>query len=344
MSISVRHMTQMSRLLDEALELDDAGRRHWLDALAAAHRQLEHKLQRALVPDADTPPDWSDPPKPGPLERAFEARDLESGQWVGPYRLVRPLGSGGMAEVWLARRADGACKREVALKVPLAAHRGEDLAGLFARECDILAALEHRNIARLYDVGATADGLRYLAMEYVAGDPLIRWCDGRRLGVRDRSTLFLQVLDAVRYAHRQRVIHRDIKPSNILVTDAGEVRLLDFGAAKWMEPREAQTELTRNHGRALTPEYASPELLRGDVVSASTDIYALGIVLYQLLAGTRPYPFEPGVPARWRAGAAPASRVQKPSTQLGPEAGAARATTQSRLDRKSTRLNSSHRL
>ena len=208
---------------------------------------------------------------------------------------------------------------------------GQDLASRFVRECDILATLEHPNIVRLYDAGATAQGLRYLAMEYVDGEPLVCWCDRRHLGVQDRLTLFLQVLDAVQYAHGQQVIHRDIKPSNILVTQDGQVRLLDFGAAKLLE-REELTGLTRLYGRALTPEYASPELLRGDAVSATSDVYALGIVLYELLAGNHPRAVEAGAPKRCRKHAIPP--VKKPSTRVGPDAAAARATTQDQLVRR----------
>lgn len=329
MSISVKHMVQMSQLLDEALELDDLGRRRWLDALTAGHRQLEHALQRALVPHETTSHGVSTPPQRGPASHG-----LQPGQRFGPYRLVRHLGAGGMAQVWLAQRADGAFKRQVALKMPLPSRLGQELISRFVRECDILATLEHPNIARLYDAGRNAKGLPYLAMEYVAGEPLIAWCDGRQLGVRDRLTLFLQVLDAVQYAHRHHVIHRDIKPSNILVTEYGEVRLLDFGAAKRLAPDEPQTELTRIYGQALTPAYASPEMLRGADVSVTTDVYALGIVLYELLAGSRPPQEDAQAPIRWRAGTAPAPRVQKPSARLGPEAPAARATTQRKLARQ----------
>jgi serine/threonine protein kinase len=325
MSISVEHMAQMSRLLDEAMELDDAGRRRWLDGLEADHRQLERALRAALVP-TERAPVLLTLPKLDASVRAFK-----SGESVGPYRLSRQLGAGGMAQVWLAQRVDGAFEREVALKLPRLSRPGQDLASRFVRECDILATLEHPNIVRLYDAGATAQGLRYLAMEYVDGEPLVCWCDRRHLGVQDRLTLFLQVLDAVQYAHGQQVIHRDIKPSNILVTQDGQVRLLDFGAAKLLE-REELTGLTRLYGRALTPEYASPELLRGDAVSATSDVYALGIVLYELLAGSHPRAVEAGAPKRCRKRAIPP--VKKPSTRVGPDAAAARATTQDQLVRR----------
>jgi serine/threonine protein kinase len=328
MSNSIKNLAQMSRLLEEALALDDVGRRRWLDELQADHRQLEQALRRALLIRSGALR-GSTLCKPDPTPRI-----LEPGERVGPYRLVRELGAGGMAQVWLARRADGAFQREVALKVPNLSRRRPDKAGRFARECDILAGLEHPNIARLYDAGTTEDGVRYLAMEHVVGEPLIDWCDGRRLGVRDRLMLFLQVLTAVQYAHRRRIIHRDIKPSNILVNDLGEVRLLDFGAAKQLESDSPQTDLTQTYGQALTPDYASPELLRGDGGDATTDVYALGIVLYELLAGSRPYQIEPGAAARWRERVIPATGLQKPSTRLAPDAASARATTQDELARR----------
>jgi len=198
---------------------------------------------------------------------------------IGPYRLVRPLGAGGMAEVWLARRADGSFEREVALKLPMLSRLRKDLASRFARERDILAGLEHPNIARMYDAGVSAERLPYLAMEYVQGEPLTTSCDAHRLGIRERLKLFLQVLDAVQYAHGHHVIHRDIKPSNILVTDSGQVRLLDFGVAKLLAQEDDQTELTQLYGRALTQEYASPELVRGDTIDARADVYSSGVVL-----------------------------------------------------------------
>src|SRR5271156_3865407 len=190
-----------------------------------------------------------------------------------------------MAEVWLARRADGAFKRDVALKIPLLTRRRHDLAQRFAHERDILASLEHPNIARFYDAGVDADGLPYLSMEYVQGQTLMAWCDTESLGIRERLALFLQVLDAVKYAHEKHVIHRDLKPSNILVTESGQVRLLDFGVAKLLQDEDSwdQTQLSAVYGQALTPDYASPELLCGGPVDPRSDVYSLGVVLYELV-------------------------------------------------------------
>jgi serine/threonine protein kinase len=262
------------------------------------------------------------------------AGDRLPGALVGPYRLIRLLGEGGMAEVWLAQRADGSIKREVALKLPMLWRERQDLSSRFARERDILAALEHPHIARLYDAGVSPDGLPYLAMEYVRGDRLTAWCDTHRLGVNERLNLILQVLDALQYAHAHHVIHRDIKPSNILVNEAGRVQLLDFGVAKLLEQQEQQTDITIVYGRALTPEYASPELARGGTVEPASDVYSLGVLLYELLTGCLPYGIKATSSLALIEQAIVAAQVARPSANLVPDAGAARATTQHKLQRQ----------
>ena len=234
----------------------------------------------------------SSPAAPFAASMPGEENGLEAGDRVGPYRLLRPIGSGGMADVWLAERDDGAFAREVALKLPLVSRLRRDLAVRFARERDILARLEHPHIARFYDAGVSADGLPYLAMEYVDGRPITTWCDEHRVDLAGRIQLFAQVLSAVQFAHANLVIHRDLKPSNILVTDDGQVRLLDFGIAKLLaadEERAPETQLTRSSGRALTPEYASPEQMRGEALTIASDVYSLGVVLFEVLVGSRPY-------------------------------------------------------
>ena len=333
MSLSIPQMALMSRLLDEALPLDAQGRRRWLEALSPEHQSLAEALREALLPVGE-----------GGLAGALDAgagSDLERigsgprpGEIVGPYRVIRLLGEGGMAEVWLAERADGAFKRDVALKLPVLLRLREDLASRFARERDILAALEHPNIARLYDAGVSSNGLPYLAMEYVAGEPLTDWCDAHRLAIRERVRLFLQVLDAVQYAHGQRVIHRDIKPSNILVTDSGQVRLLDFGVAKLLAREEEQSDLTQRYGRVLTPDYASPELVRGEQLGAAGDVYALGVVLYELLSGNRPYHLQAGASVAQLEHAIAAVDVKRPSTRVAAGAGGKRGTTDRKLARR----------
>src|SRR5258708_367977 len=294
MTLSIAQMAAMSRLLDEALPLDAAGRRAWLAALPAEHRELAQTLREALLPEGAQAAGL-EPLSPQAMAALADpsggsASRLEPGARVGPYELIRPLGSGGMAEVWLARRADGAFKREVALKLPMLNQLRGDLEARFARERDILASLEHPYIARLYDAGVDPNASPYLAMEYVQGQPLTEWCDAQRLSITARLELFVQVLEAVQYAHQKQVIHRDLKASNILVTEAGQVRLLDFGVAKLLEADEADSvPLTSVYGRALTPDYASPELLHGETIDARSDIYSLGILLYEMRTGVRPY-------------------------------------------------------
>ncbi|MEJ0007553.1 MAG: serine/threonine-protein kinase [Steroidobacteraceae bacterium] len=331
MQLSIPQMALMSRLLDEALLLDREGRERWLAALPPEHQSLAGVLRAALLPVAAC----------NELDKVLNAGAklcLERigsapspGETVGPYRLIRLLGKGGMAEVWLAQRADGAFTREVALKLPMLSQFREDLASRFARERDILAGLEHPNIARLYDAGVSANGLPYLAMEFVAGEPLTSWCDAHQLGIRERLELFRQVLDAVQYAHERHVIHRDIKPSNILVNRSGQVRLLDFGVAKLLAKEHEQTNLTRRYGAALTPDYASPELVRGEQIGAATDVYALGVVLYELLAGNNPYHLDSGGSAALLEEAIATTVVKRPSTQLASGAGRNRGTTERKL-------------
>lgn len=208
---------------------------------------------------------------------------------VGPYRLLCEVGRGGMSRVWLAERCDGQMKRQVALKLPHMGHRDLQLAERFTRERDILAALNHSNIARLYDAGVSESGQPYLAMEYVSGAALDSHCDTACLPVRERLRMFLQVLEAVQFAHSQLIIHRDLKPSNLLATPQGHVMLLDFGVAKLLRDAAGEDRLTEFTGRLLTLEYASPEQITGEGLSIGSDIYSLGVVLYELLCGECPY-------------------------------------------------------
>jgi serine/threonine protein kinase/Tfp pilus assembly protein PilF len=332
--LSASQVALMSQLLDEALPLDEAGRRLWLEHLSPNHKDLADALRRALLPDVSEAPALAAVSGLPNLEAAAllddgVISDLKPGARLGPYELIRSLGAGGMAEVWLGRRADGAFRREVALKLPIRTHLRADLEQRFARERDILASLEHPHIARLYDAGTDSNGLTYLSMEYVQGQPLTDWCDSHRLGVSARLKLFLQVLEAVQYAHEKRVIHRDLKPSNILVTEAGQVRLLDFGVAKLLEADESErTQLTSVYGRALTPDYASPELLRGDPIDAPSDTYSLGVLLYELLTGVRPYQLKRAASMGLLQQGIAAIEVIKPSAVHSLESPAARGTTQ----------------
>ncbi|HKX99400.1 MAG TPA: protein kinase [Steroidobacteraceae bacterium] len=292
MSLSQRDMARLGELLDEAMTLTPEQRFVWLDSLPEQDHPLLKPLRESLLSDdpasalagaLDRMPriDMTGDPGCVRIER-------HSGERLGAYELLRPLGAGGMAEVWLAIRADGTFEREVALKIPHLRNVPAQMKERFARECRILATLEAPDIARLYDAGVDATGAPYVAMEYVQGQPLVAWCDARGLDTPARIRLFLQVLDAVGYAHRRQVLHRDLKPSNILVTEQGEVRLLDFGVARLLRGDTEESSVTQSWGRALTPAYASPELLRGDPVDLRSDIYSLGVVLHELLTGVRP--------------------------------------------------------
>ncbi len=295
MNLSPETWHSLSNLLDQALDLAPDERAAWLEGVARTQPTLVPTLARLLEAHASgerTDVLGSSPAAPFAASMPGEENGLEAGDRVGPYRLLRPIGSGGMADVWLAERDDGAFAREVALKLPLVSRLRRDLAVRFARERDILARLEHPHIARFYDAGVSADGLPYLAMEYVDGRPITIWCDEHRVDLAGRIQLFAQVLSAVQFAHANLVIHRDLKPSNILVTDDGQVRLLDFGIAKLLaadEERAPETQLTQSSGRALTPEYASPEQMRGEALTIGSDVYSLGVVLFELLVGSRPY-------------------------------------------------------
>ena len=221
------------------------------------------------------------------------------GRRIGAYRVVRQIGRGGMSRVFLAERADGQFEQQVALKL---LRPGIDSAVdqvRFRAERQILATLNHPHIARLLDGGMMDDGQPYLVLELVDGEPIDRYCDARSMSLRDRIQLFLTVLEATQYAHRNLIVHRDLKPSNILVSADGRVKLLDFGIAKLLDPvaLPGEAPATRTGAVAMTPEYAAPEQVRGDPVSTATDVYALGVLLYQLLTGRRPYEVRDQSPA-----------------------------------------------
>lgn len=340
MPLTIAQMTLMSRLLDEALPLDEAARRGWLERHSLENPDLAEHLREALLPREFPAARRISPLTPLELALAQEASampesGLQPGKRVGAYELIRLLGAGGMAEVWLARRADGAFKREVALKLPMRNRLRGDLEPRFARERDILASLEHPHIARLYDAGTDPNDVSYLSMEYVQGQPLTEWCDAQVLGIDARLELFLQVLEAVQYAHEKHVIHRDLKPSNILVTDSHQVRLLDFGVSRLLETEETdQTPLTSVYGRAFTPDYASPELLCGDPIDARSDVYSLGVVLYELLTGVRPFRLNRAASIGMLEQACATIDAKKPSTQSAQGASARRGTTPQGLARR----------
>jgi eukaryotic-like serine/threonine-protein kinase len=289
-------------LLDEVQALPASARTTWLEALDRREPNRGEIVRRLLAAMQE-----ADAGTQGPLGRDAAARlfasalggpmaTLVAGSMIGDYRLVRPLGEGGMAQVWLAEQTAHVI-RQVALKIP---HAGLEPAaaagGRFARERDLLAGLEHERIARLYDAGVTSEGVAFLAMEWIDGVPLTRYCDDHLLGIDARLSLFGQVLDAVGFAHSRLVIHRDLKPSNILVSANGQVKLLDFGVANLLTDTGAALE----PGAALdamTPDSASPEQLASQPLGTSSDVYSLGIVLYELLSGRKPYSLARGSPS-----------------------------------------------
>jgi eukaryotic-like serine/threonine-protein kinase len=292
---SAERWPEIEALLDAALDLPPDARSDFLDRAAPdpvvgaaaarllqARKRVEHFLER--------PATWLAASLLASTGGTDAGAPLPTPQQVGPYRVVRELGHGGMGAIFLAERADPQLRQRVALKLV----RGvttEPLVRRFLEERQILASLDHPNIARLLDGGITADGLPWFAMEYIEGTAIDRYCDEHGLGIGARLALFLRVCDAVQYAHRNLVVHRDLKPSNILVTDAGWVKLLDFGIAKLLASGgdAAAARLTQSGPPPMTPLYASPEQIRGETVSTATDVYALGVLLYNLLTGQPAY-------------------------------------------------------
>ena len=328
---------RLSALLDEAAELPLPQRAAWQDELARREPQL-HRLVTDLLATMDRPGREHRLETGELIERRFaqatrEAPALE-GRSFGPYRVLRLLGRGGMGTVWLAERADGLFERQVALKLVQIGLIGHSFSERFARERGILAALDHPHIARLLDAGVADDGQPYLALDYVDGAPLTAHCDTARLGVEARIALVVQVLSAVQHAHQNLVVHRDLKPSNILVTADGQAHLLDFGIAKLMVDGQArETELTELGGRALTPDYASPEQITGQPVSTASDVYSLGVVLYELLCGQRPYHLSRDSRGALEDAILNAEPVRPSQCRSSVDIAAARSTTPKRLAR-----------
>ncbi|MEZ4417253.1 MAG: protein kinase [Gemmatimonadota bacterium] len=224
-------------------------------------------------------------PHPSPAREA----PLDTGTRIGRYRLLSELGRGGMATVYEAERADGVFEQRVAIKLLQPGADREGVVRRFLGERRILSGLTHPNIARILDGGSTDDGQPYLVMELVRGEPITRWADARRLDIDQRLALFTQVAAALQFAHSRLVVHRDLKPSNVLVTDDGQVKLLDFGIARLLEDGETSPLLTQAGGRWMTPAYAAPEQIRGESVTIAADVHAAGVLLFELLTGRRPF-------------------------------------------------------
>ena len=276
---------RVKQLLDESLALEPTERAPFLDRACAGDAQLRREVDSLLASHQEAGTEFLKTPAADLT--TIGSTFLRKGRRVGVYEIIERIGHGGMGEVYRAVRADGQYTKDVAIKLVRSGYDTDSMLERFRNERQILASLDHPNIARLLDGGTTDDGVPYLVMELIEGKPIDGFCDERKLSVSERLRLFRQVCAGVHYAHQRLVIHRDIKPSNVLVTKEGEPKLLDFGIAKIVTPiNEAQTTMTQ----AMTPEYASPEQIRGEPITTASDVYSLGVVLYQLLTGQSPYP------------------------------------------------------
>jgi len=282
---------QLEEIFQAALDREPHSRAAWLDSACGDDLELRGEVDSLLAAHEQGEFDFTRPAAFVEALKVLEQRSARmlEGRRIGPYRVVRELGRGGMSRVYLAARADQAFEKEVAIKVVERGLDSEEVTRRFQSERQILARLDHPNITRILDGGTTEDGLPYLVMEYVEGEPVDQYCDGHALDVVARLRLFQGICAAVRYAHQNLIIHRDIKPGNVLVTRDGVPRLLDFGIAKLLAPEAQPSESTRTVLRRLTPEYASPEQVRGETLTTASDVYSLGVLLYRLLTGQSPY-------------------------------------------------------
>ena len=332
---------QVKHALDSVLALQSAQRPPYLEKLSSTDPELHREVESLLRSHEQAESSFLRDPAMAVLP-GFEApRKARTGRRIGAYDILEEIGRGGMGEVYRAVRADGEFDREVAVKLVRSGFDSQFILERFRHERQILAGLDHPNIARLLDGGTTDDGIPYLVMELVEGTPIDAHCDIHSLSVTRRLDLFLPVCAAVHYAHQHLVIHRDLKPGNILVSPEGVPKLLDFGIAKILSP-SGSLEATLLH--ALTPEYASPEQLRGQAVSTASDVYSLGVVVYQLLTGKSPYSaYSTSAPDLARAicelePTRPSTAVGKPSGMSGVEKGSSPKTVDGSAQKLRRRL------
>ena len=267
-----RPVEQRSAFLNEACG-DDVGLRREVESLLKFNKDGDQFLEEPAMDIA--------------VESLFQTA-LKPDQRIGNYEVGSHIGSGGMGEVYLAH--DEKLNRQVALKLVRFGIGADETERHFRREAQILASLNHPNIAHLYGAEITPEGFSFLVMEYIEGVRIDNYCDDNHLSISDRLEMFRRVCGAVHYAHQRLIIHRDIKPANILITKEGEPKLLDFGIAKLLDPETPMAgEQTLTFAAAMTPEYASPEQVRGETMTTASDVYSLGVILYELLTGQRPH-------------------------------------------------------
>ncbi|MBL8182828.1 MAG: serine/threonine protein kinase [Blastocatellia bacterium] len=275
---------QVKQILEDAIEVPTEDRSEFVANACGDDAELKTEVDSLLSESIA-----AEALESNAFEHVEPTEDKLLNTQIGKYRLIKLIGTGGMGRVYLAERADGAFEQKVALKLIRRGLDSKEIQRRFVTERQILASLVHPNIAHLIDGGTTEDGLPFLVMEYVEGTPLISYADANSLGLEQRLDLFREVCSAVSFAHQKLVIHRDLKPQNVLITNDGKAKLLDFGIAKLVKTEGTET---RTQTFAFTPDYASPEQIRGENLSTSTDIYSLGVILYELLTGSRPFKFE----------------------------------------------------
>ena len=284
---------RVKQIFEAGLDCPKDERQSFLDRECGQDASLRQAVEELLASDEQTA-EFLNPPSRGAamsLLTGMLEDDTAEPRQLGKYRLVKTIASGGMGTVYAAVRVDGQYDQEVAVKLIKPGMATEDILRRFRQERQTLARFDHPNIARILDGGAADNGAPYLVMEYIHGKPLHRYCDDRRLTINDRLDIFRTACSAVQYAHRNLVVHRDLKPGNMLVSDDGQLKLLDFGIAKILDdgPDHNGDATTDSSQRYMTPQYASPEQLRGDPITTASDVYSLGVVLYELLTGHRPY-------------------------------------------------------
>jgi hypothetical protein len=285
--LTVAQLSRLRQIFDAATEQDPHNRSAFLAEACCGDEALRTEVEQ-LLSAHESPNAWIDRPL---LADASASALSWTGRVIGPYQVIRQLGSGGMATVFLAERRIGHVRQRVALKmISPVLTTNEQMMRRFEHEREILASLDHPNIARFLDIGSTEDGIPYLVMDFVEGQRIDLYCDAAKLGLVERLELFCTACAAIQYAHSKGVVHRDLKPGNILITPEGSLKLLDFGIAKMLHVDDGPgTFITESGGALMTIEYASPEQVRGDLVGPRSDVYSLGVLLFELLTKRRPY-------------------------------------------------------